>query len=29
MDPADPKVFHHERVHIQADRGILEVLGCR
>ncbi|WP_281182519.1 hypothetical protein [Streptomyces sparsogenes] len=25
MDPAEPKVFQHERVHIQADRGILEV----
>lgn len=25
MDPADPKVFQHERVHIQVDRGILEV----
>ncbi|KOU56451.1 hypothetical protein ADK57_42450 [Streptomyces sp. MMG1533] len=25
MDPAKPKVFQHGRVHIQADRGILEV----
>ncbi|WP_264081198.1 hypothetical protein [Streptomyces spectabilis] len=25
MDPAEPEVFQHERVRIQADRGILEV----
>ncbi|MFE2943766.1 hypothetical protein ACFXKG_32640 [Streptomyces sp. NPDC059255] len=25
MEPVEPKVFQHERVYIQADRGILEV----
>ncbi|WP_416978874.1 hypothetical protein [Streptomyces sp. T028] len=24
MDPAEPRVFRHERVHNQVDRGILE-----